>query len=70
MIQISKEAAQYLTSHGVNYGENGISRTHGHHKHYYMCACEDNTDLLNEWKESIGLKIDKPKKPNKRYKKK
>lgn len=52
MIKITKEEAKYLASKGVPYGENGISRTYSHHKHYYIAETNRNTKLLSDYKKS------------------
>ena len=49
LIKISKEIAQELNrNYGVPYGENGISRTHGHHKKYFLCESRKNLSLLSK----------------------
>lgn len=50
MIKISREDAMKLNKeYGVKFGENGISRTHGHHKHYYLTESEYNLHSLLEF---------------------
>lgn len=73
MIKISKEYAMRLNKeYGVNFGENGISRTHGHHKNYFLCESEDNLRKLldfahNDEARAILDKIDaKKRRYNKR----
>lgn len=47
MIKISKEDALKLNKeYGVKFGENGISRTHGHHKTYFLTESEYNLRSL------------------------
>ena len=47
MIKIKQKDAQKLNKeYAVCYGENGISRTHGHHKNYYLCTSEYNLRSL------------------------
>jgi hypothetical protein len=47
VIKISREDAFKLNKdYGVKYGENGISRTHGHKKHYYLTESEYNLRSL------------------------
>lgn len=55
MVGITKEEMFYLTSKGVNFGENGISRTHTHHPHYYMCENKRNKKLLNEYRRKMKI---------------
>ena len=56
MIRIDKRARDYLTKvAGVEYGENGISRTYSHAKSYYICESKRNKDLLRKYYEQIGL---------------
>ena len=53
MIKIKKEDALKLNKeYGVCFGENGISRTHSHHKNYYLTESEYN--LRNLLKFSIN----------------
>lgn len=70
MIKISKEEALKLNKeHGVKFGENGISHTHGHHKNYYLTESEYNLRALlkfslnNEAKVLID-KVDAKKRQN------
>lgn len=64
MIKIRKEDAIILnTEYGVRFGENGISRTHGHHKNYFLCENEYNLRSLtsfskNDEAQAILDKID------------
>lgn len=47
LIKIKKEDAIKLNKeYGVCYGENGISKTHSHHPHYYLCCSEYNLQSL------------------------
>lgn len=48
MVKISKKERFELEEMGVHMGENGISRTYGHHKNYYMCESKDNLKKLNK----------------------
>ena len=48
LIKIRKEEAKKLNTLGVPYGENGISHTHGHHMHYYLCESKKNIGLLEK----------------------
>lgn len=48
MVKISSEEAKQLNGLGIKYGENGISKTHSHHKkHYFLCESKYNLQLLN-----------------------
>lgn len=49
LIKIKKEDAMKLNKdYGVRFGENGISKTHGHHKNYFLTESEHNLrSLLN-----------------------
>ena len=73
MIKIRKEDALKLNKeYGVKFGENGISRTHGHKKHYYLTESEYNlrsllSISLNDEAKAIIDKIDSRKR---RYNKK
>lgn len=75
MIKISCNEAKELNKLGIKYGENGISHTHGHHKHYYLCESEYNLRCLlnislNEKAEKLLKAIEERKeKQNKMYKK-
>lgn len=67
MIKITKKDAFTLNKdYGVKFGENGISRTHGHNKHYYLCESEYNLRSLlkfslNDEAKAIIDKIDSKK---------
>lgn len=42
---------EYLTKvKKVPFGENGVSKTHGHHKTYYLC--EKHLRTLNDYRKS------------------
>ena len=56
MIKISSNEAKKLSKLGVPYGENGISHTHGHHKHYYLCESKKNTSLLEKLRHQSILR--------------
>ena len=73
MIKISKEDALKLNKeHGVPFGENGISRTHSHHKHYYLCESEYNIRSLLKFSSNDVAKaiLDKFEAKKRYYKKK
>lgn len=58
MIKISKEDALKLNKeYGVKFGENGISRTHGHNKHYYLCESEYNLRSLLKFNGNDEAKV-------------
>jgi hypothetical protein len=48
LIKITKSEAKELNKLGVNYGENGISHTHSHHKHYFLCESRKNMYLIEK----------------------
>ena len=49
LIRVSSEEAKKLRELGVKDGENGLSRTHGHHHvHYYLCESRFNLGLLQK----------------------
>ena len=48
LIKITKQEAKKLHELGVQYGENGISRTHNHQKHYFLCESKKNLGILNK----------------------
>ena len=56
MIKISSEEAKELNKMGVKYGENGISRTHGHKKHYFLCESKKNIGFLNGLRQKYIIK--------------
>ena len=59
MVKISKEEAKKLNALGIQYGENGISHTHSHNKHYFLCESKKNMYTLNELrKKSIKKSFD------------
>jgi hypothetical protein len=44
---------KYLTEvKKVPRGENGVSRTYGHHKNYFLCEDQTNLKLLEEFRKS------------------
>ena len=49
IIPITKQERDYLVKNGVRYGENGISKTKGHYKNYYLCTSRNNMILLNQY---------------------
>ena len=50
MIRVSKEAALKLNKeYGIKFGENGLSKPHGHHKHYFLAETERNLRTLLEF---------------------
>ena len=66
MIPISKEEAHKLNkSYKVNFGENGISRTHSKRKKYYLTVNRYNMYALNEIR-GIKPRKNKPNFRNKR----
>ena len=46
VIKITKEEVIQLRKMGVKIGTNGISRTYGHHKAYYLCESIKNLECL------------------------
>ena len=46
MIKITEKEAKKLHELGVQYGENGLSSTHSHHKHYFLCESKKNLNML------------------------
>lgn len=47
----------YLTEvKHIPHGENGVSRTYGHHKSYYLCEHPYNMKILNEYRKSHTIK--------------
>ena len=48
LIKVSRKEVAQLVKMGVVYGENGISRTHGHHKKYFLCESRKNLSLLSK----------------------
>ena len=48
MIKITKQEAKKLYELGVQYGENGISHTHNHKRHYFLCESKKNLNILNK----------------------
>lgn len=59
---------EYLTKHGVRFGENGISRTsscHGRLHTYYLCESRVNMDKHYDYERSVGIKPPVKKKKNK-----
>ena len=58
MIKISREDALKLNKeYGVKFGENGISRTHGHKKNYYLTESEYNLRSLLEFSLNDNAKL-------------
>jgi hypothetical protein len=51
LIKISSKEAKELNKLGVNYGENGISHTHSHHKTYFLCESKKNMYLISKLRE-------------------
>lgn len=43
---------QYLVNHGVQYGDNGLMVTTGHHKSWYMTESTYCMKLLTEYRKS------------------
>lgn len=41
---------EYLVSHGIGYGENGIKSTTGHHKSWYVTESKRCIYLLREYR--------------------
>jgi hypothetical protein len=53
IIPITKQEAEYLANvKNVKFGENGISHTYGHHRHYYLCENRYNLCVLKEYRKS------------------
>ena len=53
MIKIKKNDALRLNQEfGVQYGENGVSKTHSHHPHYYLCTSEYNLKSLLSFRKN------------------
>ena len=48
MIKITKNEATQLRKMGIEIGTNGISRTYGHHKTYYLCESVRNLECLKK----------------------
>lgn len=60
---------EYLTSHGVKFGENGISRTSSCHNRlhtYYLCESTFNIQVHEDYLMSIGLPVEEKKTYNNR----
>ena len=56
MIPISKKVMEVLTKeYGVQFGENGISRTYSHKHHYFLCESGKNLGFLKDYYKKIGL---------------
>lgn len=55
MLRITEAEKRYLTTHGVGYGENGISHTYSHNQHYYICETPKNKELLKKYYAEVGL---------------
>lgn len=55
IVTISKSEALYLNSHGVPYGENGISHTTSKHSgiSYMLCESKRNMNMLKEYRDKI-----------------
>lgn len=57
MISISKKEMLALTTeYGVIFGENGISRTHSHNHHYFLCESDKNLKYLKDYRKKNGYK--------------
>ena len=56
MIKISNEEAKKLNKLGVPYGENGISHTHSHHKHYFLCESKKNISMIEKLRKQSIMK--------------
>lgn len=56
MIKISRKEAKALVKLGVNYGENGISHTHNHNVHYFLCESKKNMSILEKLREESIVK--------------
>lgn len=52
ILRINKREVNYLTKHGVKYGENGIISSTGHHKSWYVTESSYVMRLLNELNKS------------------
>lgn len=46
MIRITKAERDYLVTHGIKCGENGVSRTYTRYKHYYLAETNKNLQTL------------------------
>lgn len=55
IIPITKKERDWLYEHGVPYGENGISRTNTHHKHYFLTCTKRNLNMVRQFRK-IQLK--------------
>ena len=56
MISINKKEMEILTKeYGVIFGENGISRTHAHNHHYFLCESGKNLKYLKDYYKRVGL---------------
>jgi len=51
MIPVSQEEVKYLTSHGVQFGEHGISSTKTRYKKYFVTETERNMRLLEKFRK-------------------
>lgn len=49
MIKIDKKERDWLVKNGVCTGNNGISRTYAHYKHYYLCESFKNLTLHDKY---------------------
>jgi hypothetical protein len=56
MIKISNFEAKKLNELGVNYGENGISHTYGHNRHYFLCESKKNMNMLEQLRQKSIIK--------------
>lgn len=73
MIKIKKEDALKLNKeYGVCFGENGISKTHNHHPHYFLCTSEYNLKSLLDFRTNDEAQklLDKINAKKRRYNKK
>lgn len=51
MVKISRNEMLYMQSHGVPFGENGISHTNGNHRRsYYVTETQRCMWLLNDYR--------------------
>ena len=51
VIRITKQEASKLKGMGIIMGTNGISRTYGHHKTYYLCESFRNIEFLKKLRQ-------------------
>lgn len=55
VIRITKQEANKLKRMGILIGTNGISRTYGHHKTYYLCESFRNLECLKRLRQEEVL---------------